>query len=104
MDDVADLAKLALHGATLLRLSVEWAEGVCTAELRGVGGADGRARLQWSGVSSVEIPHSAPWGHSASVLEGRGPLRNGRYEIVMQSGDMISVCATSCTVDRFASR
>ncbi|HEX2779709.1 MAG TPA: hypothetical protein VHM30_09430 [Gemmatimonadaceae bacterium] len=102
MHEVENLAKIKLHGSTLVRLSVEWAEGICTAELRGVGEAGAPARLQWSGVSSVEVPHSAPWGQSASVLEGRGPLRNGRYEIVMQSGDMISVCATGCTVDHSA--
>lgn len=100
MELVENLAALPLKDATLVRLTVEWQEGVCIADVRGsVRPGSRAARLRWTGVTSIEIPHGAPWGPSAQILEGRGPLRNGRYEVTMQSGDMISVCATTCALE-----
>ena len=100
VESVDNLARLPLKDATLVRLTVEWQEGVCVADIRGSLRPGSRtARLRWTGVTSIEIPHSAPWGPSASILEGRGPLRQGRYEMTMQSGDMIAICATGCAVE-----
>ena len=100
METVDNLAMLPLQDATLLRLTVEWQEGVCTAEIRGAlrPGAS-TARLRWTGVTSIDIPPGAPWGPSALILEGRGPLRNGRWEMTMQSGDMIAICAAGCAIE-----
>jgi hypothetical protein len=99
MEPVGDLATIKLHDMSLLRISLEWKAGLCTLEIDGPVVPDALgARLRWSGVTAIEIPRKFPWGPSISILEARGPL-DGRYEIIVQSGDTIVVRATGCELE-----
>jgi len=99
MEPVSDLATIKLHDMSLIRITLEWKAGWCTLEISGavVPGAAG-ARLRWSGVTAIEVPRKFPWGPSISILEARGPI-DGRYEIIVQSGDTIAVRATGCELE-----
>lgn len=99
MEPVTDLTTVKLHDMSLIRITVEWKAGWCTLEIAGPvsPGASG-ALLRWSGVTAIEIPRKFPWGPSISILEARGPI-DGRYEIIVQSGDTIAIRATACDLD-----
>jgi hypothetical protein len=95
---VSTFESLPLHDATLVRLTCEWGEGVCTAMLRLWEENTKESPpylLRWEGVTDVAMPRLQPWGPSVSVntvtLEGKV------YQLEMQSGDLIKV-----TAERFA--
>ena len=99
MQPVPDLAALTLHDMSLIRLVIDWRDGLCTADIRGavVPNAAG-AWLRWTGVTGVEMPRGLPWGPSESILEAKGPIE-GRYELLMQSGDLVVVRAARCEIE-----
>jgi hypothetical protein len=86
----------ALHDATLLTVTYEWAESGVVIKLRS--GHDGIVSVMGAGVTLLELPHRNPWGRSVSVNEVRGPspLADGRerLEIEMQSGDTLLIEGT----------
>jgi hypothetical protein len=96
---VPDLSDVRLRDMTLVRAALDWRDGSFLVDVEGAvaPGAKG-ARLQWTGVTTVEMSHSAPWGPSVSILEARGPIR-GRYEVMIKSGDLIAICAAGCALE-----
>jgi hypothetical protein len=80
-----------LHDATLVTVLINWADGTCLAEIRH--GELGMLALTFSTVSSLTLPRRQSWGRSESINSFSMPT-NGRYEIEMQSGDLITIEAT----------
>ena len=88
-----------MRGMTLVRAALDWRDGSFVVEAEGAVAPGARgARLRWTGVTMVEMSHGAPWGPSVSILEARGPIR-GRYEVMVQSGDLIAICASDCAIE-----
>jgi hypothetical protein len=95
---VSTFQSLPLHDATLVRLTCEWGEGVCTATLRFREANTQQSQpylLRWEQVSDVAIPRLQPWGPSVSV--NTATFDGKVYRLEMQSGDVIRV-----TAERFA--
>lgn len=99
MQPISNLASVALHDMSRIRVTLEWNEGLCTAEIRGpVRPHAAGATIRWSGVTAVELPREFPWGPSESILEASGPI-DGRFELLMQSGDSVIVRAATCEIE-----
>jgi hypothetical protein len=90
----------ALHDATLVSLSVEWATNTLRIDLRTGDCVSPRRTLIVRGLRKLTCEHEQPWGPSNSVNEVRGPTEvvhggSMRLEIELQSGDSIVVEAES---------
>jgi hypothetical protein len=55
--------------------------------------------LEFAGVTELLVPHRQPWGPSERVNSGAAPAP-GRFEIEMQSGDVIEIRAGGFTFER----
>lgn len=86
---------LNLHDGTLVSLSVNWADGACIAEVEH--GTLGSCVLTFSTVSYLTLPRKQSWGRSVSINSFSMPS-SGRYQIEMQSGDLIQIEASEMTL------
>jgi hypothetical protein len=84
--------QLPIHDATLKEIQIEWAEGTCTLNIDTHSGT--ASSLVFQGVTRISVSRDFPWGRSVSVNAAR-QTEAGRYDIEMQSGDTVSVCASS---------
>lgn len=80
-----------LHDATLIAVHVNWKDGTCVADIEH--GSLGSCVLTFSGISCLTLPRKHSWGSSASINSLTVP-GSDRYEIEMQSGDLIKIEAT----------
>lgn len=86
-----------LHDAVLRELRIEWKEAVCTLHVHVFTDPNERAKphlIRFSGITSVTIPHEAPWGGSI-FINGQRIASDGAYLIEVQSGDVIVIRARS---------
>lgn len=90
-----------LHDATLLAIHISWGNGTCTVELRH--GTLGSCALMFSAVSYLALPRKQAWGPSASI-DSFSHADSGRYEIQMQSGDIIEIEAEEVALTRSHNR
>lgn len=80
-----------LHDATLVAIHFVWADGTCIMTVRH--GQLSDCTLTFTGVSSLTLPRTQPWGPSQSI--NSACERNmGQYEIELQSGDLIKIDAS----------
>jgi hypothetical protein len=84
-----------LHDATLVAVRVNWADGTCIVELDH--GTLGICLLTFSTMSHLTLPRKQSWGRSVSINSFSMPS-NGRYEIEVQSGDLIIIEASEMTL------
>jgi hypothetical protein len=89
MDDID------FHDATLIAVSITWDDGTCVLELQHR--TLGKCVLTFSAVSNVTLPRVHSWGRSVSINSFSVP-GNGKYEIEMQSGDLIRIEAIDLVV------
>ncbi len=84
--------KLPLHDAVLHTIQVDWAARSCVLTLD-TSEAD-NCQLVFAGVTELVLPRHEPWGPSASInsLASGDPTN---FTIEMQSGDVLSIDATS---------
>ncbi|MET0856889.1 MAG: hypothetical protein ABWY27_09075 [Telluria sp.] len=85
------IENLDLHDATLVSVQIIWADGTCIVKVEHSRLSD--CILTFSGVSSVTVPRTHPWGPSRSINSARQQSL-GHYEIEMQSGDVIEIFAS----------
>jgi hypothetical protein len=78
------------HDATLHSVSIDWRAQTCAVDVSLTVG--GRVTVVWPNVTNVSVPHEAPWGKSVSI-NAVGSPKAGTYEVEMQSGDTIVICA-----------
>jgi hypothetical protein len=84
------------HDFTLVRVTVDWADGVVTFELLG---PNDQTTLRANGLRRLALPREQPWGRSVSINEFElvevpgGGLWSAQFE--MQSGDLIEVICES---------
>lgn len=95
-----------LHDAVLGPITVDLERCTCRLELLVFFSLQERARpavVEWRDVSSFAVTHESPWGTSQAVriLEQRR-LDSRRYEIVLQSGDLVSVSAGGASLRELA--
>jgi len=89
---VTKIGDLPLHDSVVSSIHLHWAEHrveILLSVFVEKGQTARPYRLQFHGVSNFEAPHTAPWGESASingVSEGAG-----KFELEMQSGDVINI-------------
>lgn len=57
--------------------------------------------LTFSGISSVNVPMTAPWGESNSINTAR--VQKNTYQIELQSGDTLQLEATTFGFDTIGS-
>ncbi|NKW90082.1 hypothetical protein HGG65_10690 [Alteromonadaceae bacterium A_SAG4] len=57
--------------------------------------------LTFSGISSVDVPMTAPWGESNSINTAR--VQKNTYQIELQSGDTLQLEATTFGFDTIGS-
>ncbi len=83
-----------LHDATLVKIDFAWQSGECIVT---VGRHLGQCALTFSSVSNLAIPRRQRWGPSRSI---NAMVENGkgRFEIEMQSGDVLRIDAGSVSV------
>jgi hypothetical protein len=84
-----------LHDATLVGVRVNWADGTCIVEVDH--GTLGICLLTFSAMSHLTLPRKQRWGRSVSINSFSMPS-SGRYEIEVQSGDLIIVEASDMTL------
>ena len=89
------LEDIDLHDATLIAVSVTWDDGTCVVELQLE--TLGKCVLTFSAVSHVTLPRVQSWGRSISINSFSVPS-SGKYEIEMQSGDLIRIKAMDLVV------
>lgn len=84
--------KLPLHDAILRTINVDWAGRSCVLTM--AMSESGSSQLIFSGITELFLPRHEPWGRSVSVnsLTSSGPTK---FEIEMQSGDVLSVVAAN---------
>ena len=89
-----------MHDWTLLEILFEWKAARVTLSFRQPNA--GIATIVAEGVSRVDIPRANEWGPSVSVNRVCGPVKaedkgrgQHRLTIEMQSGDVITVLASS---------
>jgi hypothetical protein len=91
-----EFSSLPLHDALLKSVEIDWEKKTCRIEVAAFVEANAWAtphQLLFSGVTSLSVPHEEPWGPSSSV--NATSQDNNRFQIEMQSGDIIEVAATS---------
>jgi len=83
----------SLHDATLVRVVVEWGEGVGLVVAKRSVANGGEAVLRVTGVRRIECPRHLPWGPSSSINEVRYSTNDAgvRLEVEVQSGDVIVI-------------
>jgi hypothetical protein len=90
-----------LHDATLLGISVTWADGLVEVTFRVY--PNRSVRLLSTGVVNVSVTRSQPWGPSESVNEIRWSDGTGVglsvVEIEIQSGDSILIEANRFSIE-----
>lgn len=84
-----------LHDATLVAVRVNWADGSCIVEVDH--GTLGVCLLTFSLMSHLTLPRKQDWGRSVSINTFSMPS-SGRYEIEVQSGDVIIIEASEMTL------
>jgi hypothetical protein len=84
-----------LHDATIKGIRLEWATGRFEVDLQT---SERLMRLVFGGVRSVVAPREQPWGPSASVNALRR-VGEGRFELEIQSGDVIQIEATDIHIE-----
>ena len=84
-----------LHDATLVAVRVNWANGTCIVEVDH--GTWGICLLTFSAMSHLTLPRKQSWGRSVSRNSLSIP-KSGRYEIEVQSGDLIVIEASAMTL------
>ncbi|MDD2724126.1 MAG: hypothetical protein PHH59_08925 [Methylovulum sp.] len=82
---------LPLHDAILNSINVDWKGGICVFQLETF--VEKNCLLVFNGLSQINIPRHEPWGASISVNSLR-QVGNSKFEIEIQSGDVISIFAT----------
>ena len=91
-----DIGALGLHDATLNGVEILWKEGRCLIHLNVWSDqtqSSTPCTLEFVDVTSVVVPKSEPWGPSVSVNNAK--FSDGKFNIEMQSGDIIAVTAKS---------
>ncbi|MFC3627342.1 hypothetical protein ACFOKJ_14585 [Vogesella amnigena] len=83
-----------LHDATLLLIEIDWAQGSCKLHLQTT--SHGQGSLLFLALRSIHIPYYQPWGPSVSINSCAQPA-TGKWEIEMQSGDVLQIAADSCS-------
>ena len=83
------------HDATLVAVRVNWADGTCSVEVDH--GTLGICLLTFSAMSHLALPRKQSWGRSVSINSFSMPS-SGRYEIEVQSGDVIVIEASEMTL------
>ena len=86
----------ALHDATLVKVTVDWAGGILEMDLRRSAAGTPLFRVTAKDVREAQFPRYQPWGRSSSVnqiscLRGDDTV----LEMQMQSGDVILIRAAS---------
>jgi len=88
-----------MHDWTLVEILFEWQAARVTLSFRQNAGV---STIVAEGVSRLDVPHTNEWGPSVSVNRVRGPVHaddagrgRRRLTIEMQSGDVITVLASS---------
>jgi hypothetical protein len=84
-----------LHDATLVAVRVNWADGTCIVEVDHW--TLGICLLTFSLISHLTLPRKQDWGRSVSINSFSMPS-SGRYEIEVQSGDVIIIEASEMTL------
>lgn len=90
-----------LHDATLLTVSFDWRAKSCTLSFAGAPSIPGPFQIEWHGVEELLVSRTNAWGESASVLSAKSCGAN-RYELQMQSGDVIVVVSANYSLKRTA--
>jgi hypothetical protein len=83
------------HDATLIAVRVNWADGTCIVEVDH--GTLGVCLLTFSSMSQLTLPRKQNWGRSVSIHSFSMPS-GGRYEIEVQSGDLIIIESSGMTL------
>jgi len=96
---MSDIVLPDMHDWTLVGVDCDWATAVVRMRFETT---DGPMTLIASGTSDLHVPLHTPWGRSVSVntvISTAGPSSESRsLRIEMQSGDVLSVEATSFEV------
>jgi hypothetical protein len=85
------------HDATLNHMIYDWERACFTVMLTST--SETVANLEFHEATRVEIPRLLPWGPSRSINEVRQAASN-KFEIEVQSGDVITIEASSWGVRR----
>lgn len=86
--------QIPIHDATLHSVEFRWADGIVLFQLSQVGAPAGM--LIFTGVTSLHMTRNMEWGPSVSINSVREISRYS-FELEMQSGDNIRVCAAGWT-------
>lgn len=96
--DLRGGTKLELHDSVLESIEVLWEQRICRCTLRLVSPERSTVVLRFSGVTEVRIPHADPWGPSNNVM---GLTETDHiYALAMQSGDSVSIVATTFEIEQ----
>ena len=90
------IENLPLHDAIIERVEVVWSDRIVKIQLKAFTEKGKNAvphSLQFDEVTNIQVPHESPWGDSVFINGVSGA--NGTCKIEMQSGDLISISATS---------
>lgn len=93
-----DFSSLPIHDAVLLSAEVLWEQKLCRFIVIPVITREAPAtayRLEFSGVTALVMPHEEAWGPSSSV--NSVSHTSGKFQIEMQSGDVIELVASHFT-------
>ncbi|MEO8047612.1 MAG: hypothetical protein ABI684_10025 [Nitrospirota bacterium] len=93
-----DFSSLPHHDAVLRSVEVLWKQKLCRFNLRAFVTCEAPAtahRLEFSGVTSLVMPHEEAWGPSSSV--NSVSQTSGKFQVEMQSGDVIELVASHFT-------
>lgn len=85
-----------MHDWLLISVCYDWAEKQVLLILRDID--DNEVPLRAKNTCELQLTHRNPWGPSASINKIVGPTkeeRGQRLEIHMQSGDVITILASS---------
>ena len=88
-----DFAANELHDATLTSIRMSWRDRTCVFDFAGAPSRPGPFSVEFDNVRELIVPSTMPWGHSASVLALAHV--SGRWELQMQSGDVIAVVSSN---------
>jgi hypothetical protein len=88
-----------LHDAALVAVHFVWADGTCIMTVRHSQLSD--CTLTFTGVSSLTLPRTQPWGPSQSI-NSASERNKGQYEIELQSGDLIKIDASDVGLSSIA--
>lgn len=89
---MSEFRDLPLHDSVVTAINLDWAKHrveISLSAFVGKGEVAEPYRLEFHGVAHFEAPHTAPWGESASI--NAISESTGRYELEMQSGDVLTI-------------